>query len=424
MKAGLSRLFRSLKHRSYRIFFLGQFVSLVGMWVQTTVQGWLVYRLTGSAQYLGFVGFGGQAPMVIFALAGGVLADRVDRRKALMVTQTLAMLLASLLGFLAVTGTVRPWHILALAVLAGIVAACDMPLRQSFVVELVGHEDLSNAIALNSSMFNLARVIGPALAGIAVGIVGEGVCILFNAVTYIPVIWALGTITATHKTARSTKSSPWSSLKEGVSHALAAPHLKCPLMLMGMTSLIIMPTVILMPVFTVKLLTGGPGTLGLLLSSLGLGALIGALSLAWRAKSPGLGSLVAKSAAVFGASILVFSWSKNVWLSSIALIFAGTGMMRQTAGCNTLIQSLVEDEFRGRIMSLFVMMFTGLSPLGSLLSGSLAESIGASWTGTLAGIWALAASVWFASRLSSMKEGEGAARSGAVQQPDAGEVVI
>lgn len=401
----MKRMFRALGHADYRLYFWSQFVSFVGTWLQFTAQSWLVYRLTGSSFMLGLIGFGSQMPMLALSVFGGVAADRLDKRKAIIVTQLLSMFQALLLGILTLSGTVKPWHIFTLAVLFGILAAFDMPLRQSFIVEMVGKNDLGNAIALNSSSFNLARMAGPALAGVFVHMLGEGLCFLLNAASFCVAILALLRISSGkgHGGIFSGQSS-LGAIRGALELVRRSPPLKEPLILMSMTSLVIMPVMVLMPVVAAEILKGGSGTLGYLFSCFGAGSLSGAISLAWRSERGGLGRLVAEAAAVFGISLAVVSFSGNFFISGAALALAGAGMARQAAGCNTLLQSFVPDEFRGRVMSLFIMTFVGLAPFGSLLSGKLAQGIGIGWTLRLGGAWVMLAVLRFYRRIPEMKE--------------------
>lgn len=396
-------LFRSFRYRNYRLFFSGQLVSLTGTWIQITVQGWLIYRLTNSPFMLGLVGFGMQVPMLVFALVGGVVADRVDKRKALIVTQAFAAFQALTLGFLTLYGIITPWHIFILAVFLGTVHAFDMPVRQAFVVDMVGKKDIGNAIALNSSMFNLARMIGPAAAGVMVGLMGEGLCFMVNALSFSAVIAALLFITVEPRPKPPVRESPLAAIKGGLSHVRRVEHLKAPLIFMGMIGFAAMPVMQLMPVVAVEMLKGGPKMLGYLMSCVGLGALAGAITLAWRTKGQGLGLLVSGSAVIYGLSIALVSFSGSFWITGPIFVFAGMGVMRQIAGCNTLLQLLVPDEFRGRVMSLFMMTFMGCAPFGSLLFGKIAQVMGVEWSLRLAGVWILIAAFTFYTRIPRMK---------------------
>ncbi|MFH1619683.1 MAG: MFS transporter [bacterium] len=404
----MNRIFRSFSHRNYRLFFSGQLVSLTGAWIQSTVQGWLIYRLTGSAFMLGLVGFGTQLPMLLLSLPGGVVADRMDKRRALIFIECLAMLQAFILGLLAVSGVIRPWHIFVMAVCLGAVNAFEMPLRQSFVVEMVGREDLSNAIALNSSAINLARMAGPAVAGMLVGLIGEGPCFLLNAASFLAVIAALLKMVLPKKARgnNAEKKPVFHSMIEGLRHAVSHHHVRAPLLLLTMTSMVTMPVMVLMPVVAVDMLGGGAGMLGYLYSCSGAGALIGALSMAWRTGRRGLGTLVSASSLLFAISLAFISFSHDKWLTGGFLILSGFGMMRQAAGCNILLQALVPDEFRGRVMSLYIMTLVGLAPLGSLIAGKGAQLIGMEWMLLLGGAWSALSALKFYFRIPDMRLSE------------------
>lgn len=399
-------MFRSFRHRDYRLFYSGQIVSLTGNWIQSTVQGWLVYSLTLSSAALGAVGFAAMAPTLFLGAFAGVYADRWDKRRALMGTQALAMLQASALALLTISGTVQVWHIALLACFMGCVGAFDMPIRQSFVVELVGRRDLSNALALNSMMFNMARIAGPAAAGVLIGMMGPGWCFALNAATYVFVLAALWKISGNRPAAQasSRRETVMESLKAGLRYAWSHHHIRNPLILLACVSTVVMPFMTLMPVAAVELLGGGPGTLGLLLSCVGAGAFTGGLHLAGRGSPRRMGSLIGSASVVYGTAVMAFSFSRVPAASFLLLVAAGAGMMRQSVGCNTLIQSLVADNMRGRVMSLYVLTFVGLAPLGSLLLGWLAEHIGIAGAVRLAGGWVLLSAAWFISRLWQMKE--------------------
>jgi MFS family permease len=399
-------IFRSFSHRDYSLFYSGQIVSLTGNWIQSTVQGWLVYTLTMSSAALGAVGFAAMAPTLLLGAFAGVYADRWDKRRALMGTQVLAMLQASLLAALTISGAVQVWHIALLACFAGCIGAFDMPIRQSFVVELVGRRDLANALALNSMMFNMARIAGPAAAGVLIGLMGPGWCFALNAATYTFVIAALWKISADRPASRAglIREPVLESLKAGLRYAWTHHHIRNPLILLACVSTVVMPFMTLMPVAAVELLGGGPGTLGLLLSCVGAGAFTGGLHLAGRGSPRRMGSLIGSASVVYGTSVIGFCFSRVPAASFLLLVAAGAGMMRQSVGCNTLIQSLVADNMRGRVMSLYVLTFVGLAPLGSLFLGWLAEHIGIAGAVRLAGLWVLLSAAWFISKLWQMKE--------------------
>lgn len=410
-------LFRSFRHKNYKLFYSGQFVSLTGNWLQSTVLGWLVYSLTKSSTMLGIIGFISMAPTLILSVVAGVFADRWNKQKSLIGMQCIAMALALALAFLTITGIVQIYHILIISFVAGIVGTFEMPLRQSFVIEMVGYKDLPNAIALNSMMFNLARVIGPALAGILVGLIGAGNCFLINGITYLFIIYALFQIKTEYPAPPLCEEPILLSLKQGLIYAWEKPFIRNPLVLLFATSLVKMPVMTLMPVAAVEMLKGGPKTLGTLLASFGIGAFLAGLHLAGRAFPRGMALIIGSSSVVYGTGLILFSFSKHIIIASIVLLIVGTGFMRQNVGTNTLLQSLVPNEFRGRIMSLYVMTFMGLAPLGSLFWGYLASKIGISLSLTFAGTWVIASSVWFISHIEEMRQ---SARHVASTHPDPG----
>ncbi len=396
--------FRSLRHRNYRLFFAGQLISLVGTWVQIVAQSWLVYRLTGSETLLGLVGFAGQIPIFLFAPFGGVLADRSDRRRVLVATQTASLLAALGLALLTLGGIVTVWHVVATAVALGIVNAVDMPTRQAFVPTLVEKEDLVNAIALNSTMFNGARILGPAVAGVVLSAVGEGWCFAANAASFLAVIAGLLLMTVPSRAPEGKGASTMARMAEGFRYAWGHVPIRALLLLLGVVSVAGMPYTILMPVFAERVLHGGPRDLGLLMAASGCGALAGALLLAARRGIRGLGRWVALAAAGFGASLILFSLSRSLGLSVALLVPAGFTMIVQMASSNTLVQSMVPDHLRGRVMSVYSVMFLGMTPFGSLLAGALAGRLGAPATVALGGAVSIAAAAVFGRRLPSLRE--------------------
>lgn len=386
---------RALRHRNYRLFFAGQFVSLIGTWMQSVAQSWLVYRLTGSAVALGFVSFAGQIPIFLISPIGGVFADRHGRHRILVATQTASMVLAFVLAALTLAHRVQVWQVFVLASLLGIAYAFDVPARQAFVVEMVGRDDLTNAIALNSSIFNGARIVGPAVAGVVVGAVGEGWCFFANGVSFIAVITGLLLMKIQPHTRPRLTGSALSSIVEGFIYVGRTGPVRSLLTLLGLSSLIGMPYVVLMPIFADRILHGGPQGLGLLMGASGVGALIGALSLTFRQNLRGMERVIALSAAGFGASLILFSLSRIFWLSTCLLVPVGYFMIVQMASINTLIQSLIPDKLRGRVMSVYSMMFLGMAPFGALLAGTLAHHLGAPVTVMLGGFVCIAGAMWF-----------------------------
>jgi len=398
---------RALRHRNYRLFFGGQLVSLSGTWMQSVAQAWLIYRLTGSAVLLGLVSFSGQIPVFLLAPVGGAFADRYPRRRILVATQTSAMLFTSVLAVLTLTGHVREWHIFVVAALLGVVNAFDIPARQSFIVDMVGKEDLINAIALNSSMFNGARIIGPAVAGVLITAVGEGWCFLANALSYTAVISGLLSMKVAASARPRVGGSAVEKIKEGFVFVGRNGPVRALMLLLGLVSLMGMPYAVLMPIFADRILHGGPRGLGILMGASGLGALLGAVVLATRKGIEGLGRWVAFASAGFGAGLILFSTSRSFWLSAALLVPAGFSMMVQMASSNTLIQSMVPDELRGRVMAVYSMMFMGMAPVGALLAGTLAGRLGAPLTVAVGGAACIAGAGLFWRRLPRLR---GAAR--------------
>lgn len=394
----LAATFRALRHRNFQLFFAGQFVSLTGTWMQTVAQSWLVYRLTGSVILLGTVGFASQIPVLLLAPLGGTAADRFDRRRILLVTQSWAMLLAGTLAALTLTGNIEIWHLIVIAVGFGVGNAFDIPARQAFVSDMVGRDDLINAIALNSSMFNGARIVGPAIAGILVAAFGEGWCFFGNSVSYLAVLTSLMAMKIAPTVKRVVKS-PFAEIKEGFVYVATTPPIRALLLLLGLVSLAGMPYAVLMPVFAADYLGGDSGTLGFLMGCSGIGALAAALTLASRRHVFGLGRWVAFACAGLGLFLIVFSFSRSVPLSALILIPVGFSMMTQMASSNTLVQAMVPDDLRGRVMSVYSMMFMGLAPIGSLLAGTVAGYIGPAETVAIGGTICIIGAIVFALRL-------------------------
>jgi MFS family permease len=389
-----SNTFRALRHRNFQLFFAGQFVSLTGTWMQNVAQSWLVYRLTGSVVLLGMIGFASQIPVFLIAPFGGTVADNYNRRRILIATQSAAMTLAFTLAILTLTGNIQIWHLFVIAVGFGIANAFDIPTRQAFAVDMVGKEDLINAIALNSSMFNGARIVGPAIAGILVAAVGEGWCFLGNAVSYIAVITGLLMMHVQH-IPRPRTGSTFSNIAEGFGYVYATKPVRALLLLLGLVSLMGMPYAVLMPIFADQYLGGGSSTLGILMGASGIGALIAALTLASRKHVFGLGRWIAFACAGLGTSLILFSMSRNIYLSSLLLVPVGFSMMTQMSSSNTLVQAMIPDTLRGRVMSVYSMMFMGLAPFGALFAGTLAGYIGAAETVALGGAVCIAGAVFF-----------------------------
>jgi MFS family permease len=398
-------VFRALRHRNFRLFFAGQLISLIGTWMQSVAQSWLAYRLTGSAAMLGLVGFASQIPAFLLAPAGGVVADRFDKRRLLVATQSASMVLALALAGLTLSGRVTVHQILLLASMLGLVNAFDVPVRQAFVVEMVGREDLLNAIALNSSVFNGARIVGPAIAGLLVARVGEGWCFLVNGASYLAVIAGLGAMRLAPAALDRQHAPPLESLREGLRHVWGNRPVRALLALLGVVSLTGMPYAVLMPIFADRILHGGARGLGLLMGATGVGALVGALTLAGRRGGiRGLGGWVAGSAAGLGVFLVAFSQSTRFWLSAALLVPVGLCMMVEMAASNTVIQSLVPDALRGRVMAAYAMMFLGMAPFGALFAGAIAARIGAPPTVAIGGAACALAALVFWRRLDALRE--------------------
>lgn len=393
---------RALRHRNFQLFFGGQLISLTGTWMQSVAQAWLVYSLTKSSLLLGAVGFASQIPVFLLAPLGGTVVDRVNRHRLIIATQTASMILAAILAWLTLTHRVHVSHIFILATLLGVVNAFDIPGRQAFLVDMVGKDHLMNAIALNSSMFNGARVVGPAVAAILVTKIGEGSCFAVNAVSYVAVIIGL-LLMNVRSVHRAGKNSPIEDIIEGFRWANKTKVIRSLLLLIGLVSLVGMPYTVLMPVFADKILHGGARALGILMGATGVGALLGALTLASKTGVKGLGRWVAITCAGFGVSIFLFSFSRMFWLSALLLLPAGYSMMLQMACSNTLIQTMVPDQLRGRVMALYSMMFMGMAPFGALFGGALAQRAGAPITVAVGGVACMMGALWFARELPELR---------------------
>jgi len=399
----LSATIRALRHRNFQLFFSGQLISLVGTWMQTVAEAWLVYRLTGSSLLLGAAGFASQFPVFLVAPIGGIVADRYNRQRIVIATQIASMILAFILAVLTLTGIVRVWHIFVLAALLGVVNAFAIPGRQSFLVDMVGKEDLMNAIALNSSMFNGARVIGPTIAGILVARIGEGWCFFANALSYIAVIVGLFLMRVNLRPYTDHGVSPLAHIVEGFRFVSATVPIRAILLLLGLVSLVAMPYTVLMPVFAHQVLHGGARELGILMGATGVGALLGALTLAARTGVRGLGRWVAFSCGAFGVSLILFSLSRTFWLSTVLLLPVGFFMMLQMSSSNTLIQAMVPDHLRGRVMAAYSMMFMGMAPFGAFFAGALANRLGAPITVSLGAVAAVGGAFLFGMRLPQIR---------------------
>ncbi len=399
-------MLRALRYRNYRLFFGGQLISLMGTWMTNTATSWLVYRLTGSAFLLGMVGFCSQIPAFLLAPFAGLIVDRHNRRNILIFTQTLSMIQSFTLAALTLSSRITiPW-LLTLSVFQGLINAFDMPCRHAFVVEMIENKkDLGNAIALNSSMFNLARLAGPAMGGIIIMAVGEGWCFLIDGVSYLAVITALTAMKSkTRELPKPAETHPLDQLLEGWKYVAKSVPIRSIITLLALVSLLGVPYVVLMPIFADQILGGGPHTLGFLMTATGAGALIGALWLASRKSVAGLSRIIPVSCVVFGMGLIAFSFSKTLWFSFALLIVTSCGFMIQMASGNTILQTIVEDDKRGRVMSLFVMAFMGSAPFGSLLAGGLSQKIGAPLTLRICGACCIAGAIWFYKQLPEIRK--------------------
>jgi MFS family permease len=402
---GVAFMLRALRYRNYRLFFSGQIVSLVGTWITTTATSWLVYRLTGSPFLLGVVGFAGQFPAFLLGPFAGIFVDRWDRHRLLVVTQTVSMLQSFALAALTLSGRVTITQIVLLNIVQGIVNSFDMPARQSFVVQLIENKaDLGNAIALNSSMVNAARLIGPSVAGMVIAATSEGWCFLIDGLSYMAVIAALLNMRLPPAPVRSQdRGSAMQQFLEGFRYTFGFRPVRSIVLLLALVSLVGVPYSVLMPVFAATVFRGGPYTLGFLMAASGSGALLGALWLAGRKSVLGLGRIIPIAAALFGGGLIAFSFAPALWIAIPCLIVAGFGFMVQMAASNTVIQTIVDDEKRGRVMSFYMMAFFGTVPFGSLMAGSLSTRLGAPHTLLVGGICCALGAAWFARELPAIR---------------------
>jgi MFS family permease len=400
----MSHAWRALRHRNFRLFFGGQSISLIGTWMTRIATAWLVYRLTHSALLLGTVSFAGQIPTFLFAPFAGVWVDRLNRRQVLVWTQSLAMVQSLALAALTLSGHITIHWILALSVTQGLINAFDMPGRQSFMVQMVGDRaDLGNAIAINSSMVNLSRLIGPSLAGLVIAASNEGWCFLIDGISYIAVIASLLMMRLSVSAIKKAAASTLTELKEGWSYVSGFLPIRTILTLFALVGLMGMPYVVLMPIFAAGVLHGGPHTLGFLMGASGVGALVSAISLAVRKNVRGLIRMIPIAAAVFGLGLIGFGLSHVFWLSMLMVFIVGMGMMQGMAASNTIIQTLVTEDKRGRVMSYYTMAFMGTAPFGSLLAGSMARVVGAPWTVISNGAVVVLGAAWFFTRLPALR---------------------
>ena len=398
------RILRALRHHNYRLFFGGQSVSLIGTWITRIATSWLVYRLTGSALLLGVVGFCGQIPTLVLSPFAGVIVDRHDRHRILVITQVLSMLQSLALAVLALPHIITVKQILVLQVVQGIINAFDTPSRQSFIVDMIeDRADLPNAIALNSSMVNGSRIIGPSIGGVIIAAVGEGWCFMIDAISYLAVIASLLAIRVEKKPRTPIVTRVSEEFRAGLTYVARSAPMRSALLLLALVSTMGMPYTVLMPAIASVQLHGGPHTLGFLMTASGMGALAGALYLASRSSVLGLGRAMTIATLAFGAGLIAFAISHVLWLSLLLLPIVGGGMMVETASTNTILQTIVEERMRGRVMSFYTMAFMGTAPIGSLIAGIVADRIGAPMTILLGGVACLAGGTWFAVRLPALR---------------------
>lgn len=401
----IRHLFRALRAANYRLYFIGQGISLIGTWMQTLAMSWLVYRLTHSAFLLGVVGFATQIPMLVLGPLAGVLGDRWNRHRLLIGTQAFLMIQAGFLSLLVLSHWIRGWHIVALGMFLGVVNAFDMPTRHAFVPQLVNtKEELSNAIALNSLLFNGARFIGPSIAGILVATVGEGLCFALNALSYLAVIVALLAMKGIPDPPSKPSGELRKAFRHGLSYAYHCLPIRAVILLVALVSFLGMSFQVLLPVFAKDIFRGGPDTLGFLMSGMGAGAIVAALALASRKSVQGLESIIPEGALIFGLGLAVLSRVRFFPVALLLISIIGFGMMTQMVASNTLIQTLVDEEKRGRIMSLYTTAFMGIAPFGSLFAGALAHRIGAENAVLIGGVSCTLGALGFMKSLPSIRQ--------------------
>lgn len=399
-----NNVFRSLQYRNYRLFFTGQSVSLIGTWVQRIAMPWLVYSLTDSVFLLGVVSFAGQIPTFLLAPIAGVYTDKFNKYKVLLITQLISLVQALVLAILTLAGVIQVWHIVTLSVILGCVNAFDVPSRHSFVIEMVEKkEHLGNAIALNSMMFNGARIIGPSIAGLILASAGEGICFLINAVSYIFVVTSLLMMRVRKVESKPVKGNVLAEMKEGFRYVFGFAPIKHLLLLLTVVSLLGSSYQVLMPVFASEVLGGGSGIYGFLMAASGVGALAGAVFLASRETVIKLGRIIPAACAMFGACIAILSFTRFVPASLLLMVMAGLGLMLHTASSNTILQTITDDDKRGRVMSFYTLAVMGTAPFGSLLAGSLAKIIGTSYTIFFGGISCIIGAIVFYRKLPELK---------------------
>ena len=408
----MSTAWRSLQHPNFRLFFVGQFISLLGTWLQIVATVWLVYRLTGSALLLGLTTGVQQLPMMFLGPIAGVWSDRVDRRKLLMITQALGSTQALLLAVLAFTDLIHVSHVIALVLMLGLINAFETPTRQVFVLEMIGDKrDLPNAIAMSSMLFNSARFIGPALAGFVLAAFGEAWCFALNALSFLATLYAYARMRLPPRKPVAVTTHWFSDLKDGVRYAFAFTAIRRLLLLLTVLSIGSAPWQPLMPIFATEIYGGDSRTLGWLIGAVGVGALAGTVFLMRRPGVRGLGRVIAITALLSGLGLASFAWSRTLWLGLPLLALFGFGLIATVASCNTVLQTIAEDDKRGRVIGLYAVAFLGMSPIGHFLSGALAEGIGAPWALFLCGTCTVVAAICFAYTLPTWRESVRAARA-------------
>jgi MFS family permease len=402
VRRGLGQTFRALRHRNFRLFIWGQIISLVGTWMQNVAQSWLIYRFTHSELLVGTAWFCMQIPVFALGILGGLASDRYSRHRLVVLTQTLSLLQALGLAVLTLSGRIQVWHILAFALALGCINAFDMPARQSLVIQMTGKQDLLNAISLNSAVFNSARVVGPGVAGLLVAAIGEGGCFLLNALSFLAVIGCLLAMRLP-KFERDVTDSPWAHLVDGFRYAARHREVRTVLSMMAAGTIAGMPAVVLMPFFADGIFHRGSQGLGFLMAAMGVGAVVGTLVLAGHTDVAGLPRVIFSSAATTGACFMLFAFSPWFYQSLLLMPLIGFSTMRQMAAANTLIQVLIADKYRGRIMALYAITVVGLGPFGSLAAGALASHFGVRVTVAAGGLLGLVAAVIFRAKLSTFR---------------------
>jgi MFS family permease len=395
---------RAFRHRNFRLYFGGQSISLIGTWVQQIALGWTIYQLTHSSFLLGLVSFAGQLPLFIVTPFAGVLVDRFNRHRTLIATQILSMLQAFALTLVVFTHALQVWNLIALNVFAGLILAFDLTSRQAFIVEMVGSgRDLPNAVALNAFVINGGRMLGPAIAGLLLTVVSPAVCFLVNAISYVPVIAALLFMRVDEYVPPANQAGPLRELIDGVRYSMGFAPIRAVLLLVGLVSLLGMPYAVLMPIFAAEVLHGGPHTLGLLMTAPGIGALVGTVYLASRKTILGAGIRIVAGAIIFGLGLCIAGLTHNVAVALIGLGCAGLGLIVQLATSNTALQTIVDDDKRGRVMSLYTMAFMGMAPFGSILGGALAHRIGVPATFVIGGAASIVGALLFAMKIPALR---------------------